>query len=91
MKRNKQELQIVVNSKYGATISQYGVTKLYAESLIIAQINSQCKLDTLRRQNRKILIQKRNLKGFKAGVATNFDIATSYLFLLSRSSSYLKI
>jgi hypothetical protein len=40
-------LWIVLNSKYGATMSQYAATK-------IAHINSQCKLATLRRENRKI-------------------------------------
>jgi hypothetical protein len=39
---NKQELWIVVNSKYGATMSQYGATKEAAESLI-AQLLSQGK------------------------------------------------
>jgi hypothetical protein len=44
-----KELQIVINSKYRAT-------KVAGESLI-AQINSQCKLATLRCENRKILYE----------------------------------
>jgi hypothetical protein len=36
-----KELQIVVNSKYGATMSQHGATKVAAES-IKAQMNSHC-------------------------------------------------
>jgi hypothetical protein len=48
-----KELWIVVNSKYGATMEQYVATKVTAESLI-AQINSHCKLATLRHENKKI-------------------------------------
>jgi hypothetical protein len=52
---NKEELRIVVNSKYGATctVSQYRATKAAAEGLI-AQLDSQSKLSTPRRENRKI-------------------------------------
>jgi hypothetical protein len=50
---DKQELQIVVNSKYGAIISQYRATKEAAESLI-AQLDSQGYLTTPRHENRKI-------------------------------------
>jgi hypothetical protein len=39
----QKELRIAENSKYGATMSHYGASKVAAESLI-AQINSQCKL-----------------------------------------------
>jgi hypothetical protein len=46
VRKNKQELQIVVNSKYKVTMPQSGTTKVAAESLI-AQINSQCKLATV--------------------------------------------
>jgi hypothetical protein len=48
-----KELQIVVNSKYMATMSQYGATKIAAECLM-SKINSKCKIATLRRENRKI-------------------------------------
>jgi hypothetical protein len=51
---NKQELRIVVNSKYGAT-------KEAAESLI-AQLDSQSKLSTPRRKNRKIRHKNEILK-----------------------------
>jgi hypothetical protein len=50
---NKQGLWIVVNSKYGASMSQYGATKEATESLI-AHLDSQSKLSTARRENQKI-------------------------------------
>jgi hypothetical protein len=48
-----KELRIAVNSKYGATMSQYGATKVAVE-ILIAQINAQYKLATLSREIRKI-------------------------------------
>jgi hypothetical protein len=44
----------MVNSKSGASMPHYGATKVAAESLIITQINSQCKLATLKRKNLNI-------------------------------------
>jgi hypothetical protein len=63
---------VVVNSNYGATISKCEATKVAAENLI-PQINSQCKLAMLRRENRNILQEIEILKANKyapEGVAT---------------------
>jgi hypothetical protein len=46
-------IRIVVNSIYGAIMSQYGATKEAAESLI-AQLDSQGKLTLLRYENQTI-------------------------------------
>jgi hypothetical protein len=51
-KNNRLKLRTEVNSKYGA-IPCPGATKVAVESLA-AQINSKCKLATLRREKRKI-------------------------------------
>jgi hypothetical protein len=56
-----KELRIVVNSKYWAAMSQYSATKVASESLI-ALINPQCKLATLRRKNRKIIYKNEIFK-----------------------------
>jgi hypothetical protein len=59
-----QELRIVVNSKYGAIMSQYGVKKVAAESLI-ARINSKCKLATQSHERRKIVYKNEIFKANK--------------------------
>jgi hypothetical protein len=56
-----KELRIVVNSKYWTAMSQYSATKVASE-ILIAMINTQCKLATLRRKNHKIIYKNEIFK-----------------------------
>jgi hypothetical protein len=65
-------------------VSKYGATKVAVESLI-AQINSQCKIATVRLENRKIRYDKEIFKRNEhapEGIATkdqSIDTKKSYL------------
>jgi hypothetical protein len=74
-------------------MSQYGATKVAAESIILAQINAECKLGMLRRESRKILYENEILKANKhapAGVST-LDLSIDTKKRISKSRETISL